>query len=214
MAIICPTITASDMHEYRVQIENIAAFAKRIHIDLMDGKFAPSLSPTPDEIWLPEAILCDIHIMYQDVEKWLPRLIELKPNLVVVHAEIQGMNDLPLFATRLREAGIKTGLALLQDTSVETVRYLLPHMQHALVFSGHLGYHGGEADLKYLEKVKQLKQEHRWLEIAWDGGINDENAKALVEGGVEVLNVGGYIQKSENPEQSFRKIENTLNLTQ
>lgn len=206
MSVICPTVTAFDLHEFRAQIEAVEPFAKRVHIDLMDGKFAPTVSPDLSKIWLPENITCDIHIMYKDVEAHLERLIELKPNLVVVHAEVHGQNDLPLFATKLREAGIKTGIALLPETEVKSVKYLLPHMQHALVFSGELGYHGGKADLKLLDRIIELRQAHRWLEIGWDGGINDENIKQLVAGGVDVLNVGGFIQKSDNPAERFETL--------
>lgn len=207
MAVICPTVTAFDLHEYRAQVEAVSGFAKRVHIDLMDGQFAPTVSPSPDKIWLPEAAVCDIHLMFNDVVAWGDRLVELKPNMVIVHAEVGSANDLPLFATKMREAGIKTGLALLPDTTVQSVRYLLPHVQHVLIFSGNLGHHGGShADLGLIKKVQEIKSENRYLEIGWDGGINDQNAKQLVEGGVEILNVGGFIQKSEDPSNSYNKL--------
>ena len=31
------------------------------------------------------------------------------------------------------------------------------------------------------------------LEFGWDGGITDQNVAVLVNGGVDVLNVGGFI---------------------
>ena len=210
MSIIAPTITAYDAHEYRDQMEAIEPFAERVHIDLMDGKFAPTISPGLDQIWWSENFVADVHLMYKQLEKHLEKLIELKPSLVIVHAEVHGENDLPLFATHLREAGIKTGLALLPETSVADVNYLLPHMQHVLIFSGKLGYHGGTADLKLLDKVQALKKAHPHLEVSWDGGINLDNAKQLVDGGVDVLNVGGFIQKSENPEAAFKKLTTLL----
>ncbi|MDQ2973061.1 MAG: hypothetical protein M3Q79_01090 [bacterium] len=210
MSVICPTITAYDLHEYRSQIEAVERFAKRIHIDLMDGIFAPTLSPTLDEIWMPDNLVSDIHLMYQDVMNNIERLVELKPNMVIVHAEVHQQNDLPLFATKLREAGIKTGLALLPETTVDEISYLLPHFQQVLVFSGNLGHHGGLADLGLISKVTELKKAHRWLEIAWDGGINDQNAQQLVDSGVDVLNVGGYIQKSEDPKLSFETLTTLL----
>jgi ribulose-phosphate 3-epimerase len=206
MATITPTITAYDAHEYRDQMEAIESFAERVHIDLMDGKFAPTVSPGLDKVWWPENLTTDIHLMFEKVEQHLEKLIELKPSLVIIHAEVHCQNDLPLFAASLREAGIKCGVAFLPETKVEAVSYLLPHMQHALVFSGKLGYHGGSADLKLLDKVQSLKKAHPWLEVSWDGGISDQNARQLVDGGVDVLNVGGFIQKSENPKENYQKL--------
>jgi ribulose-phosphate 3-epimerase len=206
MSRICPTVTANDLHEYREQLERVESFAERVHIDLMDGKLAPTKSPALSEIWLSEKLICDIHLMYQNPSDFTEELIALKPNLVIIHAETHSSNDLPLMATQLREAGIKFGLALLPQTSVESIKYLLPHCQAALVFAGKLGYHGGEADLSQLNKIKELKDEHRWLEIHWDGGVNGKNAKQIVEAGVDVLNVGGFIQKSENPKDSYLQL--------
>jgi ribulose-phosphate 3-epimerase len=79
-----------------------------------------------------------------------------------------------------------------------------------LVFSGNLGHHGGEADLGLLEKVRQIKVHHPEVEIGWDGGINDQNVKQLVEAGVEVLNVGGYIQKADYPERAYATLKRVI----
>ncbi|MDQ3094083.1 MAG: hypothetical protein M3Q70_02815 [bacterium] len=211
MSVICPTVTAYDLHEYRAQIEAVEKFAKQIHIDLMDGVLAPTLSPSLDEIWLPDNLVSDIHLMYQDIMNVIDRLVELKPNMVIVHAETHQQNDLPLFATKMREAGIKTGLALLPQTTVDEISYLLPHFQQVLVFSGNLGHHGGVANLELLSKITELKKANRWIEIAWDGGIHDQNALQLVDGGVEVLNVGGFIQGADNPQSNFETLNELLN---
>src|ERR1700753_2375748 len=62
---ICPTITAFGTHDYRAQMEMLEPFAERIHIDLMDGVFAPHISPGLDQIWWPDSITADLHLMYQ-----------------------------------------------------------------------------------------------------------------------------------------------------
>jgi ribulose-phosphate 3-epimerase len=205
MPVICPTVTAFDPHEYRAQIERLVPFAKRIHIDLMDGEFAPTKSPDLDQIWLPEEVVSDVHLMYQHPADYLEQLITLKPSLVVIHYEANV--DHVDFAAKLEAAGIKAGLALLQKTAVDTATNILPNFDHVMVYSGHLGEHGGEADLSLLEKVRQIRNNFPDIEISWDGGISDQNAKQLVKAGVDVLNVGGFIQSSENPQEAYGKLE-------
>jgi len=205
---ICPTVTAFDNHQYREQMELVTQFAERIHIDLMDGEFAPSKSPGLEHVWWPEAVIADIHLMYQRPMEQLETLIKLKPNLVVVHAEAD-LNPAH-FAMHLRDNGIKAGLALLAHTSAELIEPLLPSFDHVLVFSGKLGFHGGQADLSNLEKVKALRQAKPGLEISWDGGINADNAKQLVEAGIDVLNVGGFIAKAEDPAMAYSKLAELL----
>jgi ribulose-phosphate 3-epimerase len=208
MPVICPTITATGPHEYRRQMEQVEPFAQRVHIDLMDGQFAPTQSPGLDQVWWSPKVRADIHLMYRRPIEQLSALIRLRPHLVVIHAEAEGNHA--HFADSLRKVGIRAGLALLQDTSVESVKGIIKKFDHVLVFSGHLGYHGGQADLGLLDKVHQVHDVHPQAEIGWDGGISDQNAKQLVEGGVDVLNVGGYIQQATDPAAAYAKLKEVI----
>lgn len=206
MAVICPTVTAYDTHQYREQMELLEKFAARVHIDLMDGVFAPTKSPGVESVWWPDNLIADVHLMYQDPEPELDKLIGLKPSLVIIHAEAKA--DHAAFARRLRAAGIKAGLALLQDTAVSDVERLLPDFDHVMIFSGNLGYHGGSAvDYGLLDKARAIKQTRPEIEIGWDGGVNDQNARQLAEGGVDALNVGGFIHKAADPQEAYAKLE-------
>lgn len=201
MAIICPTVTAFDPHEYREQIERVSNFTKRLHIDLMDGDFAPSTSPSLDQIWWPHHITADIHLMYRRPMDYLGKLVKLRPNMVIIHneADVHHMH----FVAELHKENILAGLAILQDTPIENAYQIMHSFDQVLVFSGNLGFHGGIVDLTLLDKVKKIKTYHPQVEIAWDGGINTQNVKSLVDGGVDVLNVGGFIQKSPDPEVAY-----------
>lgn len=204
MSVICPTVTAFDTSEYKTQIEHIQPFAQRIHIDLMDGEFAPTVSPGLENIWWPHELQADIHLMYQRPMEQLEALIELRPHMVIIHneADVHHMH----FAAELHKHGIQTGLALLHDTPVTHAEQIMHSFDQVLIFSGDLGKHGGVADLALLAKVGQIRAHHPEVEIAWDGGISAENAKVLAEGGVQVLNVGGFIQKSHNPAEAYQQL--------
>jgi pentose-5-phosphate-3-epimerase len=202
---ICPTITATNESEYKKQIDQIKSFADRIHIDLMDGKFTGTVSPPVSECWWPEYIRADIHLMFKTPMTELAALKKLRPNMVIIHAESEV--DHEYFCDELHKEGIKTGLALLQDTDVDEIQSLIEYYDQFLVFSGNLGQHGGTADLNLITKAKSLKLLKPNAEIAWDGGINDDNISQLVENGVNVLNVGGFIQDSPDPFASYAKLK-------
>jgi ribulose-phosphate 3-epimerase len=59
-----------------------------------------------------------------------------------------------------------------------------------------------------------LKQYKPDLEVGWDGGINDQNVAELINGGVDVLNVGGYIQRAEDPARAFAALQRIADETQ
>lgn len=204
MTFICPTITASTINEYNAQLATIQPFAERIHIDIMDGHLAPTVSPLLKELPIPQGKVVDIHVMYQRPQELTEELIAIKPNMVIIHAE--ATVDVPLFATHMREAGIQTGLALLPETSVDSVASWLPHVQHVLIFGGHLGYHGGAADLTQLNKVAQLKQLARYLSFGYDGGANLSNVGIIKDAGIEVINVGSAIHTATDPSTAYAQL--------
>jgi ribulose-phosphate 3-epimerase len=207
MSVICPTVTAADAHTYRAQIERIESFAQHVHIDMADGKFATK-SLDIGNIWLPENKVIDFHLMYQNPIEIIDQIIALKPRLVIVHAEADG--DFNVIANKLRGSGIKVGVALLEPTPVEVIIPEINGIDHVLVFSGNLGHFGGKANLELLEKVKKIKDLDKAVEIGWDGGINNENVEKLAEGGVDVLNVGGFIQQSSNSVDAYVKLNLAL----
>jgi ribulose-phosphate 3-epimerase len=206
--VICPTVTAFSTDEYTAEIERIRSFVRRVHIDLMDGEFAPTVSPDLSTVWWPDSMEADIHLMYMRPMEYLEQLVKLKPRMVVIHfeADVHHMH----FAAELHKAGILAGLALLRDTTVESATDVIHSFDHVLVFSGKLGYHGGAADLGLLSKVRAVHECHPSAEIGWDGGINAENAGSLTNGGVDVLNVGGYIQNATDPSNAYATLKTVI----
>lgn len=146
----------------------------------------------------------DLHIMFKDPTVHLESIIPLNPRLVIVHSEAEG--DLIAFAGALHQAGIQFGVALMPETNVSNLRPLMDVLDHVLIFSGNLGHFGGQADLGLLEKVTEIKQLNDKLTIGWDGGVNDRNAAKLVAGGIDILNVGGFIQRAEIPFDAYSRL--------
>jgi ribulose-phosphate 3-epimerase len=211
-ATICPSITATNQDEYREQIERIALFATRIHIDVADGSLTPNELTPVDQVWWPGGVRADIHVMDKQPLEHLPALIALGPQLIILHAEAEG--DFVSFAEILHRHGVEAGIALLPETPVDAIAPGLEFIDHVLVFSGTLGSFGGTVDLALLEKVRRLKKLKPQLEIGWDGGVNAENAMLLATGGVEVLNVGGYIQKTGSPnaaKEAYATLDDAIN---
>lgn len=206
-AVICPTVMGTSSREYREAIERVAEFAERIHIDFADGVFAPTKLEPIEDAWWPIGLMVDFHIMYQKPLDHLETVIAHQPNLAVVHAEADGAWE---FLTELADIGIKRGVALLKDTPTSVIKDHLEDIDHVLVFSGDLGYYGGKADLTLLKKVEELMIMKPTLEIGWDGGINDQTATLLAEHGVNVLNTGGFIQKSSDPEAAYDKLVSVI----
>lgn len=205
MSIVCPTVLAESAEDYKAQVERVSGFAKRVHLDAADGVFAPTKTIPISEMWRPDGLEVNLHVMYQEPDKYAEDLLKLQPRLVIVHAECA--SDIKALADAVHAAGVKFGVALLANTPAEEVKPYLEDLDHVLLFAGTLGSHGGVADYSVLDKAKELKSWKPSLEIGWDGGVNDQNAKQLAEGGVDVLNAGGFIQHAPDPQLAYESLE-------
>ena len=210
-AVITPAILAENAAQYKEQVDRITGFAERVHIDISDGEFAPTLTVSIPELWAPEGWMVDIHAMVDKLDEYIPKLIALRPNMIIVHAEAKG--DVQTTLTQIRQAGINAGLALLRSTVPRTVEEMIKLADHVVIFSGELGRFGGNASLMQLEKIRLIKSINPGVEIGWDGGVSIDNAYSLVQGGVNVLNVGGVIQKASDPHAIFSKLQQEISKT-
>ena len=210
MSIITPAILATNPDEYKAQVEAIFPFAERVHIDVTDGDFTPNLTLPETQIWWPQEWKVDIHMMVAHPSEHIDTIIQLNPNMVIFHAEVE--EDLVTIFERLKnETMIKPGLALLRSTVPETVAPAIQAAEHILIFSGNLGEMGGRASMMQLEKIRLIKEINSNVEIGWDGGANLSNVFNLTQSGVDVVNVGSAIMNSQNPERSYKQMEAEIN---
>ena len=210
-SVIAPAILAENAQQYKEQVDRIIGFAERVHIDLTDGEFAPTFTVSIPELWAPEGWTIDIHAMVNKLDEYVPKLIALRPHLIIIHAEAKG--DVLGALKEIKRSGIMAGLALLRPTVPQTVEELIKEAEHVLIFSGELGKFGGTASLMQLEKIRLVKMINPNVEIGWDGGVMVDNAYSLVQGGVNVLNVGGTIQKATDPPAMFAKLQQEISKT-
>lgn len=200
---IVPTITAFTPEEYKTQLDKIK-FAPRLHLDFTLNDLAPSRTVNLIQAYWPEKTWIDIHLMYQKPTEHIETLISLAPKLAILHAEADG--DLPQLFEKLKAVDIRAGLALLPETTVESVKDLIKKVDHVLVFGGRLGYQGSELQTEQLAKIAQVKKITP-LEVGWDGGVHDDNVMEVAAAGADVINVGGYMQKAKNPESAYDKLK-------
>src|SRR5690606_26408053 len=105
---------------------------ERVHIDLTDGEFAPTFTVGVPDLWAPAGWTVDIHLMAHNLDEYIPKLIGLRPNLIVVHAEAKG--DALSAISQIKQAGIKAGVALLRPTVPRTVTEIIQAADHVLIF--------------------------------------------------------------------------------
>lgn len=201
---IVPAILTSDRQEYRTQVERINPFTRRVQIDVTDGVFAPVQTLDITNVWWPNNWVADLHLMVATPSAYLDTILKLSPSLCILHAEASE-DLLPVFSA-LKEAGIKTGLALLPTTFPGNVKTYIDIVDHVLIFAGQLGVQGSAADLMQTEKIPLIRNMKPELEIGWDGGANLSNVRALAHSDLDVINVGSAIALADNPAEVYEQL--------
>lgn len=216
MVAIVPTITTDDPAVYRDRLEIYRQFAERIHIDVSDGQFAPSKTLNLNQLYWPwndnGGLKIDLHLMMERPIDWLDQLVSLSPDRIIMHAESDRADKLlPKIFDHLAKFQIGCGLALLPRTAPAEVGELIRLADTVLIFGGHLGYQGGEADLAQLEKVAQIKQINPRALVEWDGGAKPENIAVIAGAGVMQIDVGSAISYSADASGAYREIVELAN---
>ncbi len=209
MTAIAPCITVETEDAYKAAVDRLHPFANRVHIDIMDGEFAPTFSIGIDKVWWPKEWQVDIHAMVARPSEYVNQLIQLKPTTIIFHAEVQ--EDLGPILQKIKAAGIHAGVGLLKPTVPANVAAYIKAADHVLVFCGDLGHYGGKADLMQLEKVRLIRSIRGDLEIGWDGGAAIENVFSLAQGGVNVINSGGAINNATDPAAMYNQMVTEVN---
>ena len=201
---VVPAILAQSKLEYRQQIERVNNFARRVHIDVSDGVFAPATTLDISNIWWPKEWKADLHLMAAYPSKQLDMILKLAPSLCILHGEASE-DLLPVFAT-LKKEGIRTGVAILPSTYPGLIKQYIDVVDHVLIFAGQLGVQGNPADMMQMEKIAIVRSMKPELEIGWDGGANVSTMRALSHADLDVINVGSALSKVENPAEVYHEM--------
>lgn len=205
MAKVAPTINATTPQDYGERIDRVKPFAKRLHVDIGDGVFDDVRTVSLSQVYGIDGAQLDLHLMMAHPEVQLEHIASLQPSLVIIHHETD--IDRRAFYKELRSLGIRPGLAIKHDTTIDQVADELPLVDHLLIFTGTLGHNAGEFCASCLEKIAQARRLNPQLEIGVDGGVDLETGQLAVVAGADVLDCGSFIHGAKDPDQAYQALQ-------
>jgi ribulose-phosphate 3-epimerase len=172
-----------------------AAHVDWYHIDAMDGVFVPNIAFGPESVAAVDALsdsFLDVHLMLVEPDRYLERYADAGADALTLHVEAGRHHHRHL--TRIRELGLRAGLALNPGTDLRMAEPLLEAIDLLLVMTVNPGY-GGQtlirSALRTVEAGVALRERHGLaFEISVDGGVNAATARDVVAAGADVLVVG------------------------
>jgi len=209
---IAPSILSADFARLGEQVDKvIAAGARVIHVDVMDGQFVPPITMGPivvealaERVKAAGAIL-DVHLMIESPENQIEAFANAGADTIVVHAEATMHLHRTLKA--IREAGVLAGAAICPGTAVESLADVAEVLDLALVMSVNPGWGGQsfiEASVPRIERLSALLGSGIPIEI--DGGIDASTAPLVVGAGAKLLVAGSAVFGKPDPGLAYSAI--------
>ncbi len=209
MVEIIPAILAKTPEEFREAVRKLEPYAERVHLDIIDGIFAPNTTVQGfkelGELETPLAF--DVHLMVQRPADILGEWLKTKADRFVVHVESEG--DLKELARTIRGQGKQMGLALNPETAGQRAEPYLDLVHLVQFMTVHPGFQGEEFLPEVLDKIKWFYQHHGHTPIAVDGGITPETAADVAKAGATILVAGSYIMSSADPAKAIEELKNS-----
>ena len=211
--IIAPSILASDFANLQREITMInESEADWIHIDIMDGVFVPNLSmglPVVEAIKRHARKPMDVHLMIVQPERFVEAFQKAGAATISIH--IEACPHLHRNIQQIKQLGVKAGVALNPHTAVNQLEYIIKEIDLVCVMSVNPGFGGQKFIESTYQKIKELKKliaetgSQALIEI--DGGVNQANAKPLLEAGADVLVAGNFVFSSAEPKSIIHQLK-------
>ena len=210
--LVAPSILAADFAHLADEVARVeAAGADWLHLDVMDGHFVPNITfgaPVVAAIRDITRLPLDVHLMIEEPDRYLEAFVRAGAASISVHVE--ACRHLHRTVTRLRELGVRAGVALNPATPVAALADVAALVDYIVVMSVNPGFTGQAFIPGSLKKIAQaralLGPRYPAAGIEVDGGVDVQQAAAVVEAGGSILVAGAAVFHAPDAGQAVRDL--------
>lgn len=202
---VSPSILAADQLNLERDVQRmVEAGCDFLHVDVMDAHFVPNLSFSPATVKalhqrFPNLPL-DVHLMMDNPAALVREFAQAGAWGITIHAEAE---DAEQVLKTLRDLGVKVGLSIKPNTSVESIQHLLPYADLLLVMTVEPGFGGQSFQPQMVEKLRKARTMGFAGLLETDGGVTLDNLPTQAEAGLDIAVMGTAMFRSKDAKQDM-----------
>jgi ribulose-phosphate 3-epimerase len=214
---IAPSILSADFSRLGDELRAVEkAGADLIHVDVMDGHFVPNITIGPlvvKGVKRLTSLPLDVHLMIEKPERYVEAFAQAGSDWITIHVE--ACPHVKRMVKKIRQLNVRPGLVLKPATPLKALYPVLDDIDLVLIMSVNPGFGGQSFIPSTLKKIERLRkiidQNQHPTEIEVDGGVKIENIREVSRAGADIFVVGTGIFKSDDYEETIRKLREEIN---
>lgn len=208
---IIPGILEKEWSEIEKKINLVKPFAHTIHIDLLDGKFAPNTT------WMDPSLFAkytndinfELHMMVEDPLQYLKPFANAGFHRFI--GQVEKMPDVAAFVAEAEDIG-EVGLAVDAPTDTKMLENYLEDIDVAFLMTVKAGFSRQQFDESIIKKIQAIRALDGLIPIEVDGGINPETLKQSQAAGATRFVSTGFLFDGSSCQTQYQLLQKASGL--